>query len=96
MSGHYREPIGLADIAAATGVSKSGLYIVFQDDFGRTPIDVLTYIRLNKAKHMLRETNHKVHAIAADCGFGLVANLYHHFKQSTGMTPTAYRKQSRA
>ena len=94
--GHYREPIGLADIVAATGVSKSSLYTVFQDDLGKTPIDVLTYIRLSKAKHVLRETNQKVHAIAADCGFGLVANLYHNFKQNTGMTPAAYRQQSRA
>jgi len=96
MVDHCREPVAIADIAAATGMSKSSLYIVFQIDLGRTPIDILTYIRLNKAKHMLRETNHKVHAIAADCGFGVVANLYHHFKQSTGMTPTTYRKQSRA
>jgi len=79
-----------------TGVSKSSLYIMFQKDVGQTPIDVLIYIRLNKAKQMLRETNHKVHTIAADCGFGQVANLYHHFKNSTGMTPTTYRNQARA
>lgn len=95
MFDHYREAIDLSDIAATTGISKSGLYIVFRKDLGRTPIDILTNIRLNQAKHMLRETNHTVDAIATDCGFGLVANLYHHFKQSVGMPPTAYRKQTR-
>ncbi len=96
MFGHHGEPINLADIAAATGMSKSSLYVVFQKDLERTPIDVLTSIRLNKAKQMLRDTNHKVQAIAADCGFGLVANFYYHFKQATGMTPTAYRMQARS
>ena len=96
MDEHYHEMIGLADIAAATGVSKSSLYVAFHDDLAKTPLDVLTFIRLNKAKYMLRETSLKVHAIAADCGFGLVANLYHHFKQNTGTTPTTYRKQTRA
>jgi LacI family transcriptional regulator len=95
MFSHYHEPMRLADIATATGLSKSSLYVVFQNDLERTPMDVLTYIRLRKAKHMLRETNEKVQVIAADCGFGLIANLCHQFKQSTGMTPTAYRKQPR-
>jgi LacI family transcriptional regulator len=93
MSDHYREPISLTDIAAAAGVSKSLLYVVFQKDLGRTPMDILTHIRLDKVKLMLSETNYTVDAVAADCGFGLVANLYHHFKQKTGVSPTAYRKQ---
>ena len=95
MLGHYREQINLADIAAATGLSKSCLYEAFHKDLGRTPLDVLTFIRLNKAKQMLRETDRKVHVIADDCGFGLVGNFYHHFKQSSDVTPIAYRKQSR-
>ncbi len=89
ISEHYREPISLTDIAAATGVSKSSLYVVFQKDLGRTPMDILTHIRLDKVKLMLSETNHTVDAVAADSGFGLVANLYHHFKQNTGVSPTA-------
>ena len=96
MLGHFHEPITLADIAATTSVSRSILYVAFQDDVSKTPMEVLTYIRLNMAKQMLRETDRKVHVIAADCGFGMVANLYHHFKKSIGMTPTNYRKQSRA
>ena len=93
ISDHYRESISLTDIAAAAGVSKSALYVVFHKDLDRTPMGILTHIRVDKAKQMLSETNHTVDAVAADCGFGLVANLYHHFKQSTGMSPTAYRKQ---
>jgi LacI family transcriptional regulator len=96
MLGHFHEPITLTDIAATTGVSRSILYVAFQDDVSKTPMEVLTYIRLNMAKQMLRDTDHKVHVIAEDCGFGMVANLYHHFNKSVGITPTAYRKQSRA
>jgi LacI family transcriptional regulator len=95
MLDHYHEPIKLVDIARATGVSKSSLYEAFHKDLGRTPLDALTFIRLNKAKQMLRETNRKVHNIATACGFGFVGNLYHHFKQSSDVTPIAYRKQSR-
>ena len=87
--------IGLADIAAATRISKSSLYVIFHNDLGKAPIDVLTQIRVNKAKQMLRETDEKVYTIAVDCGFGLVGNLYHHFKQATGMTTSEYRKQIR-
>lgn len=92
MINHYTEPITVNDIAKATGMSRARLFVAFEDDLGQPPGAILTQIRTDKAKYMLRNTDEKIITIANACGFGAAINMAHHFKQQTGMTPTEYRK----
>jgi len=93
---HYAEPISVADMVAVSGVSQTGLYAAFHKDVGQSPGSILTQIRLEKAKRKLRETSDKLDAVAVACGFGERITLYRQFKQHTGLSPNAYRKQTRS
>lgn len=95
MLDHYHQPIGIDDIRQAVGGSRARLFNAFKNDMNRTPGDVLTRIRLDHAKRLLTDTDDKVYAIAAACGFGKPLNLHRAFKQQTGQSPNAYRKQQR-
>ena len=72
-------------------MSKTRLYIAFENDLNESPGAVLTRIRIDKAKRMLRETNEKVHVISEACGFGDAVNLYRCFKRHVGLAPRSYR-----
>jgi LacI family transcriptional regulator len=96
MLDNYATPIDLPILVQQAHMSKSRLYDVFQQDLGKPPLTILTQIRVENAKKLLRETNQKVLAISESCGFGEVANFYNHFKKHTGMTPTEYRKRHHA
>jgi len=94
MLDHYTEPIGVPDAVRVSGMSRSGLYYAFDSDLGESPGAVLTRIRIDKAKRMLRETDEKITTVSEACGFGDPVNLYRHFKDTLGLSPRAYRKQA--
>ena len=91
MLDHYSEPIGVREIVASTAMSQTRLYVAFEGQLGKSPAAVLTRIRLEKARRMLRETDRKIHAIARSCGFGDSINLYRSFRLAHGISPKAYR-----
>lgn len=89
---HYAEPIGIEEITRASGMSRARLFVAFGNDLDHPPVAILTRIRIDKAKHMLRGTREKVSTIAQACGFGASINMYHHFRQQVGMSPNTYRQ----
>ncbi|MBI1338498.1 MAG: helix-turn-helix domain-containing protein [Phycisphaera sp.] len=95
MHENYASPIGVEQIVQASSRSRAGLFMAFQSDLGMTPGQMLSRIRVDQAKRMLRDTRVKVYAVAHDCGFGDVVNLHRAFKQATGLSPNAYRKAQR-
>lgn len=94
MLDHYAEPISINDISRASGMSRARLFVAFDNDLSQPPGAILTRIRIDKAKQMLRGTREKVLTIAEACGFGASINMYHHFKSQLGMSPASYRKAS--
>ena len=95
MLDHYQRDIGIDQMINATGGSRAGLFKAFKDDLGRTPGDLLTQIRLDKAKQMLEQTDEKVYTVAEECGFGTTVNLHRAFKRHIGQSPNAWRKKGR-
>ena len=59
---------------------------------GKTFIEHLTLIRLEKAMELLRNTDEFVLEICLDVGFKNVNHFNRTFKSFTGMTPLQYRK----
>lgn len=92
MMDHYAEPISIGEITLASGMSRAKLFLTFDKDLGQTPGTILTRIRIDKAKQMLRGTREKINTVAEACGFGSPINIYHHFKKQLGMSPAAFRK----
>ena len=58
---------------------------------GTTFRDELRRARVERAKRLLRETDAKLHAVAAEVGFEKAASLIDAFKRETGRTPRAWR-----
>jgi len=88
---HYHEPISVADLVAVAGMSRRGLHKAFLDHLGRSPGQELHRQRLERAKRLLAESDHKMEVLAGMCGYQSANSFCVAFKQATGMSPKQYR-----
>ena len=93
---HYTEELTLEDLAAVAGVSRNYLCTVFRRLNGMTVWSYIQIKRVDLAKSYLAKTNLPITEIAADCGFGTIANFGKAFKALTGLSPSSYRKAQNA
>ena len=89
---HYGQPVSLADIAGAAGVSKAECGRVFRSVLGTTPYAYLTEHRVRCAADMIREGSMSMTDIAHACGFGSASHFSKAFKEAMGVSPREYRK----
>ncbi len=83
----------LQDVAKAVNMSNSRFSTVFSQQTGQTFTEYLIYLRLNKAKELLKTTNIKSSQIARDVGYNDAHYFSYIFKKNTGVTPSDYRSQ---
>lgn len=94
MSQNYSNPnLMLQDVAKEVNMSKSRFSTVFSQTTGQSFTEYLIYLRLNKAKELLRNTNIKSSQIAHDTGYNDSHYFSYIFKKNTGLTPSEYRSQ---
>ena len=97
MSQHFTDPnLMLQDVAKAVGMSNSRFSTVFSQQTGQTFTEYLIYLRLGKAKEMLRTTGTKSSQIAREAGYNDSHYFSYIFKKNVGMTPSEYRSQYRS
>lgn len=89
---HYGEKIGVTDIARAGGVARNTCNNIFQDVFGKSPIEYLTEYRVCAAMELLRKKA-AVTDVAMSCGFNTASYFSKIFKETIGMTPLEFQKQ---
>jgi LacI family transcriptional regulator len=92
---HFKERVGLRDVARATSISLRRLQTRFKEQLGRTILQEINGRRVQLAQALLRATNKKIHAIAAECGFGASVKMIRVFRQYVGTSPKRYRKEIR-
>lgn len=83
---------GVADYAAALGVTPTHLSRVCNQTCGRSALKLVQDRVLFEARRMLTETDLPVNRIASDLGFTSPAYFTRAFQAQTGKTPTAFRK----
>lgn len=93
MHDNFTRKISLDTLSNAIGVSKYYLHRLFTEIMGYTPIEYLTFIRLNSAKEQLRLSKKTIFEITVDNGFESSSYFSNVFKKYFGITPTTYRKQ---
>lgn len=93
---NYAGDVRVEDIARSVFISPSRLSHVFKDATGMSLFDYLTRMRIDRACQQLGETDQSVTSIAFSLGFHDSAYFTRLFSRTTGMTPTAYRKQAKA
>lgn len=89
---HYKEKIYIDTLAEMITVSPDYFTKMFKDSIGKTPIDYINALRINRAMQMLATTDTSVNDISDGLGFSN-SNYFHKiFKQYMETSPAAYRK----
>lgn len=86
--------LGLSQICEYLNISTSRFSSIFKEATGKTFIEVLTNIRMEKAKYLLRQTSLKNYEIAEKVGFSDPHYFSVAFKKTTGMTPKEYAREN--
>ncbi|HML48678.1 MAG TPA: helix-turn-helix domain-containing protein, partial [Clostridia bacterium] len=79
-------------IADRLNISSGYLSKMFRLQYGMSMMDCLYHLRINRAKHFLRETRLTIDEIAEKTGFVSASALIKMFKKYEGVTPGIYRK----
>jgi LacI family transcriptional regulator len=87
--------IGVKDVTAASGLSRSSLERRFRAALGRSPLAELLRERVDRAKHLLAETDLSVKEIARTAGFHDARHLSVTFRQKAGVSPVKFRARFR-
>ena len=94
MLDHFSDPnLMLQDVAKEVSMSNSRFSTVFSQQSGQTFTEYLMYLRINKAKELLRTTDEKASQIASEVGYNDSHYFSYIFKKNVGITPTDYRNQ---
>ena len=86
------EPIRVSEVCAALGYSKSYLSKLFREQSGETIAGYATYVKIERAKAMIRGGNYNFTEISDMLAFDNPQYFSRVFKRLTGMTPTEFRQ----
>jgi AraC family transcriptional regulator len=87
------QDLSILELATLTRMSESHFSRSFKQSIGIAPYQYLMQQRVEKAKQLLKQREISISSIALDCGFANQTHLTKVFRQLTGVTPKAYRKQ---
>lgn len=87
----YASPITLKELADICDMSEGHFCRIFKQYTMKTPIQYINGVRLSQAMELLLKTDRKIAEIAADTGFRSQSYFIAVFRESVGVTPSAYR-----
>jgi AraC-like DNA-binding protein len=87
----FFEPLDVAELAAAAGLSRAHFSREFRRAFGVSPHGYLLTRRLERAAALLRTTDGSVAEICMSVGLQSVGSFTTSFKRAYDKTPTEYR-----
>lgn len=88
---NYHQPLQLATVAEHVYLSPSYLSRLFRQEVGKTFLEYLTEVRIEKSKELLRQPELRLADIAERTQFGTANNFIKVFKKHQGITPGQYR-----
>lgn len=91
MQAHCTQRLSLGDVAENVYVSQWHLSKLINRHTGQSFLDLLSGMRIERAKQLLRNPSMRVHDVAEQTGFSDVAHFSKSFKRLTGQTPGEYR-----
>lgn len=90
---NFTDPeISLKSTSLHLNVSSSYFSTVFKKETGKSFIDTLTEMKMNKAKELVLTTDYKMFEIASACGYDDQHYFSYSFKKYFGTSPTNMRK----
>lgn len=93
LSIHFTEPVTLDLLAREMHINKFHLSHTFANKFHSSLPEYLNKLRVEKAIRLLTTTNYSIEKAGELSGFETQRTFNRVFKNQTGLTPSAYRKQ---
>lgn len=93
MRNNLQNPLSVSIICEEFKISKNRLYSLWKKHFDITVADYILHLRLEKAKHLLANSDLKVHHICAEVGIPDYNYFSKLFKKHYGYSCREYRKQ---
>ncbi|MGB8668084.1 MAG: AraC family transcriptional regulator [Serratia inhibens] len=93
---HFREPLTRESVAQFFGISPNYLSHLFQKSGGMGFNESLNHVRLEQARHLLRDNNMKVKDVAQACGFVDSNYFCRLFRKNNRCSPSVYRNRQRS
>lgn len=95
MLGAPEQPHTLESVARAAGMSRSAFAERFSSTFGRTAMELLREVRLERGAELLRTTDLPVQAVAERVGLSSRSYFSKAFRGQFGVDPAGYRATAR-
>lgn len=92
---HFSGQIDLDTLAEYTHVSKYYLARLFKEEMGKTIIDYLTDVRLQRSQELLESTDYSITQIASIVGFNSSSYFSTKFKELLKISPSDFRKKQK-
>ncbi|MBR1623932.1 MAG: helix-turn-helix domain-containing protein, partial [Pseudobutyrivibrio sp.] len=92
---NYQKNITQELLASYFYINRSYLSTLFKERTGEKFVDYLNSIRIDKSKELLANSNLKMYQIAKNVGYDNVKYFFRIFRKKVGMTPEAYREDSK-
>ncbi len=86
------QPVSVGEVAERLGVNPRYLLAAFRARYGRTPMQYLREVRLQRAQHLLLTTTLPISDIAVRAGFRDATYFDRSFKRALGVTPIEFRR----
>ena len=83
--------ISVDDVVNEVAVSRRNLEKRFRDSIGRSILEEIQLVRLDRAKRLLVETTYPISKVADVAGFGSAGYFIQFFQRRVGKTPRHYR-----
>lgn len=88
---HYNEQVTLNEVAENIYVSTFYISRMFKKELGKSFVDYLNDVRIDKAKELLKDVKYKTYEVAEKVGISDPHYFSKLFKKYSGMTPSEFR-----
>lgn len=92
---NYYEPISPQQLAGLCKISPRRFNQYFLEAVGKTPIQYIRQVKVQKACDFLLQTEDSILDIAYSCGFSSITTFNRCFLKQIGQTPSAFRNEKR-
>jgi len=92
LSKNYTRKVQLDEAAKLAGLSRFRVAHLVKECTGKTILQHVKRLRIQKARTWLEETNKDFAEIAYELGFSDQSHFIRHFRDVTGLTPARYRR----
>lgn len=92
MHENFDKNITVSDLANRAFLSNTHYRRLFKNSYGKSPLEYLNSMRINKAKQLIKTSLYTFSEICSLTGFNDLYYFSRVFKKVTGLTPTEYKK----